>query len=403
MVSVNEHVEYSFKRLCDREYQLPDVYKPASYTWQGDWEGRALLAYCCLYKITGKKNPAMDEFIKVYPEKMNKEGFLGELFNPEEVDEQQLSGHNWLISGMVEYYKLFGSEIALKAATDIFNNLYKKATDSIKNYPVNREKADVGGVSGTHTGLILNKWRVSSDVGCMSMCIDGVSRYYEITKDQSAKEFLDLAIDVFYNFDKRAARAQTHTTLTATRGMFRMFKITGDQEYYNKALDVFNLYLEHGMTYTYENFNWFERKDTWTEPCAVVDSFMLACMFYEHTNDKKYLTLLRRIWFNGLNHCQRDNGGVGTSKTVYEDNAYTGMGSYYEAAFCCTMRYCEGLAIAHNVQDLLVHDDKAPIITDEKGRRFCDDALIITDENGKDLYMFDLSFQEKNEKLYKVY
>ena len=28
---------------------------------------------------------------------------------------------------------------------------------------------------------------------------------------------------------------------------------------------------------------------------------------------------------------------------------------------------------------------------------------VITDENGKDLYMFDLSFQEKNEKLYKVY
>lgn len=403
MISLDKHVEMSFKRLCEKEYQLPDVYKPITYTWQGDWEGRALLAYCCLYSITGKKNPAMDEFIKVYPEKANADGYLGKFFDAEEVDEQQLSGHNWLLSGMVEYYKLFKDEKVLGYAQNIFNNLYKKATNSIKNYPVNREKANVGGVSGTHTGLVLNKWKVSSDVGCMSMCIDGVSRYYEVTKDASAKEFLDLAIDVFYNFDKRAARAQTHTTLTATRGIFRMYKITGDKVYYKKALDIFNLYLEHGMTYTYENFNWFERKDTWTEPCAVVDSFMLATMFYKETGDKKYLTLLRRIWFNGLQHCQRDNGGVGTSKTVYEDNAYTGMGSHYEAPFCCTMRYAEGLLTASQVKELLTFDETAPIVIDEKGRKFRDDAMIVTDKDGKELYIADLALQEKNQELYKVY
>lgn len=400
---IDKHIEKSFARLCEKEYQLPDVYKPLTYTWQGDWEGRALLAYCCLYSVTGKKNPAMDEFIKVYPEKCNEEGYLGKLFDAEEVDEQQLSGHNWLISGMVEYYKLFGDKSALKHAENIFNNLYKKATASIENYPVKREKANVGGVSGTHTGLILNKWRVSSDVGCVSMCIDGVSRYYEVTKDESAKAFLDTTIDMFYNFDKRAARAQTHTTLTATRGIFRMYKVTGDKEYYNKALDIFNLYLEHGMTYTYENFNWFERKDTWTEPCAVVDSFMLADMFYEETGDKKYLTLLRRIFFNGLNHCHRDNGGVGTSKTVYEENNYAGMGSHYEAAFCCTMRYCEGLVTINKNRDKLAFNQNAPIIKDELGRRFKDDALVIQNENGEDLMAFDLAFQEKNDRKYKVF
>lgn len=401
---IDKHIEKSFKRLSEKEYQLPDVYKPLTYTWQGDWEGRALLAYCCLYKITGKKNAAMDDFIKIYPEKANKDGYLGEFFNPEVVDEQQLSGHNWLLSGMIEYYKLFADEKVLGYAKNIFENLYKKATDSIKNYPVNREKANVGGVSGTHTGLILNKWKVSSDVGCVSMCIDGVSRYYEVTKDKTAKEFLDTTIDMFYNFDKRAARAQTHTTLTATRGIFRMYKVTGDKEYYKKALDIFNLYLEHGMTYTYENFNWFERKDTWTEPCAVVDSFMLADMFYEETGDKKYLTLLRRIWFNGLNHCHRDNGGVGTSKTVYEDNAYTGMGSHYEAAFCCTMRYCEGLVAIDKDRELLSYDQNAEAVIDEKGRKIRDDAIIVKDEtNGREFPIFELAFQEKNDKVYRVF
>lgn len=400
---IDKHIEMSFRRLTDKEYQLPDVYKPITYGWQGDWEGRALLAYCCLYKITGKKNPAMDEFIKVYPNKCNSEGFLGKSLNPEEVDEQQLSGHNWVLSGMVEYYKLFGSEIALKAATDIFTNLYLKAANSIKDYPVERNKADVGGVSGSHTGLVLNKWKVSSDVGCVFMCLDGISRYYEITKDQRAKTFMDMAAEVFMGFDKRAARAQTHTTLTATRGLFKMYKITGDKSYYDMALSVFNLYLEHGMTYTYENFNWFERKDTWTEPCAVVDSFMLADMFYKETGDKKYLTLLRRIWFNGLNHCHRDNGGVGTSKTVYEDNAYAAMGSHYEAAFCCTMRYCEGLVTVNENRENLTFNKNAPVEKDEKGRRFIDDALVLTDKDGKDIMAFDLAFQQKNQEEYKVY
>jgi uncharacterized protein YyaL (SSP411 family) len=71
----------------------------------------------------------MDEFMKVYPEKANKDGYLGAFFNSEEVDEQQLSGHNWLIAGMVEYYKLFGDKSALKNAENIFNNLYKKVLD----------------------------------------------------------------------------------------------------------------------------------------------------------------------------------------------------------------------------------------------------------------------------------
>lgn len=402
MIDFDEHVKKSFKRLCDREYGVPDVYQPLSYSWQGDWEGRALLAHCRLYELTGEKTPALDDFIKMYSEKANADGYLGNLFDASAVDEQQLSGHSWLLCGMVEYCKLFRSEIAEKAACDIFDRLYKKARNSLKNYPVKRERIDVGDVSGDFTGRIVNNWKLSTDVGCFSMCIDGTSRYYELTRRKEVKDFVDEAIETFERFDKRGERAQTHTTLTAARGIFRMYKLTGDRKYYDKALAVFRLYIDYGMTYTYENFNWFERKDTWTEPCAVADSFILAKYFYSETGEKEYLTLLRRIWFNGLNHCQRDNGGVGTSKTVYEKNAFHCM-AMYEAPFCCTMRYCEGLYEASEVKDLLSFDESAPILTDENGRRFKDDALIVTDESGQEIYLFDLALQGKNGKKYKVF
>ena len=44
-----------------------------------------------------------------------------------------------------------------------------------------------------------------------------------------------------------------------------------------------------------ENYNWFTQKDSWTEPCAVVDSLILALSFYRETGEKEFKTLARRI------------------------------------------------------------------------------------------------------------
>ena len=46
------------------------------------------------------------------------------------------------------------------------------------------------------------------------------------------------------------------------------------------------------MTATYENYNWFGNghKETWTEPCAVVDSLILALELYRLTKDVDVVT-----------------------------------------------------------------------------------------------------------------
>ena len=73
--------------------------------------------------------------------------------------------------------------------------------------------------------------------------------------------------------------------------------------------------------------------ETWTEPCAVVDSLILALELYRITKEDRYRVLARRIWFNGLQFCQRPNGGVGPNTCVDKNNPYLQRGqnllSYY--------------------------------------------------------------------------
>ena len=114
------------------------------------------------------------------------------------------------------------------------------------------------------------------------------------------------------------------------------------QKYLDGARSIWQLYLASGMTYTYQNFNWWGRGDTWTEPCAICDSLILALHLYDLTGDDNLLVIARRIWHNGMASAQRPNGGAGTDNTVSETCDVL-QAQMYEAPFCCTMRFAEGL------------------------------------------------------------
>ena len=118
---LNEHIERSFNRLSSEKYNIKNVWKDEHYDWAGDWEGRALLAFVCMYEITGKKIPCMDAMIKNFPLHANKKGYLGKIEDGI-ANEQQLSGHSWLLRGFIGYYNAFGDENALSYARDVRNS-----------------------------------------------------------------------------------------------------------------------------------------------------------------------------------------------------------------------------------------------------------------------------------------
>lgn len=398
MIDISKHIEKTYLRLHESEYAPENIIQSGEYTWPGDWEGRALLALCNIYELTGD-DKRLKKVFSTIKSGLNSQGFFGEVFNPELISEQQLSGHSWLMRGFLEYYACFDDAEALSLADKLFNNLYYPSLFAYDKYPLMRTKQE-GDVSGNISSII-DGWELSTDIGCAFMCIDGLSHYYEVTKNTKTAEMLEKLIEVFLSIDLVENKVQTHATLSATRGMIRYYKASGKEYYLDLAKKIFNFYLENGMTDTYENFNWFGRLDTWTEPCAIVDSFMVSDSLYKITGEKNYLTLARRIWLNGLSYCHRDNGGAGPNKCVTEQQKELGI-SMYEATCCCTMRYAEGLLTVKR-SEKLYNSNGTENTVDEKGRKFVGDALVVKDEKGKEHLLCDLAFTDNNNKKFSVY
>lgn len=360
----------NYQRLQEPYYQIDNVFSDESYDWPGDKEGRALLAFICHYQMHGKKIPCMDKMFAQIPKKTNEYYYFGSI-NTDVVDEQQLSGHNWYLRGLLAYYDQFGSAQALAYAKSTVEHLYLPLQGRFASYPIDRNET-AGDVSG-HSADHQNGWVLSSDIGCAFMCIDGLAHYYRITKDNAVLLLLDEMRVKFDSIDKMQIKAQTHCCLTAARGFVLIYQETGREEYLHSAQAVAKLYIEKGMTLTYQNYNWWNKGNTWTEPCAIVDSLMVMGELCKITADPAYRTLAARIYHNGLAASQVGNGGAGTT-TAVDANEPVLKSLLYEAFFCCTMRMAEGLLYIQQNQGLLYAEVKT-LRKDPFGRYMAGDIL----------------------------
>ncbi|MCQ2462661.1 MAG: glycoside hydrolase family 88 protein [Clostridia bacterium] len=360
---LEQRIALNHKRMSEPFYDIDNVFAPVDAAWPGDKEGRALLAFVSLVNAGMPEIPCMEKLIEKLPGKLNEKGYFGAI--KDEFFEQQLSGHSWLLCGLCEYYKKFGNENILDIIGSIVENLYLPLKGRISHYPVARSTGNNGGVDG-HTSEKGGGWLLSTDTCCAFMSIDGLSRIYEITGDDRIYSLLEEMADTFMKIDKREIKAQTHCTLTAARGMVRLYLITRNEKYLEYAKRIFEIYVKYGMTYTYENYNWWGRAETWTEPCGIIDSLILACELYKITDDAQYRTYAARIFHNGFATLQRDNGGAGTQKIVCQTRDILQI-SGYEAKQCCTMRLAEGLYYIKNNKELLYAETTGKITKGENG------------------------------------
>ncbi len=385
---LQERIERNYRRFIDGAYyQIGEIFAPAEYDWYGDKEGRALLAFMSHYKISNRVIPCMEQMLAMLPEKVNAGGYFG----PEAgsvIHEQQLSGHSWFLRGLCEHYEAFGDALCLETVRRTVDGLFMNTKGRYATYPIDRN-GEEGGVSGESVGEN-GGWCLSSDTGCAFMSIDGLSHAYAVLRDPAVKELLDEMIAVFLAIDKVALKMQTHCTLTAARGLMRMYNLTGETSYLDGAKGIYDLYVYGGgMTYTYQNANWWGRNDSWTEPCCIVDSLMLSCELYKATGGEKYRTLAARIWHNGLATSQRSNGGAGTDTVVTKAEGGNGVlrADMYEAYFCCSMRLAEGLWYVHGNRDLLYAETTGTVTKQENGTYADGDILYVQVEGAGKAYV----------------
>ncbi len=375
---LRERIKLNHRRMSEPFYDIDNVFAAVDAKWPGDKEGRALLAFVSLLNAGEAEIPCMEQMISLLPEKLNPLGYLGPV--GDKFFEQQLSGHSWLLRGLCEYYEKFGKAGILDIINRIVENLYLPLCGKICDYPVSRDAENDGGVDG-HTAETCGSWLLSTDTCCAFMSIDGLSHVYKITRDERIKALLVEMTETFMKIDKRAIKAQTHCTLTAARGMVRLYNICGEKKYLEYAQSILKIYVDFAMTYTYENYNWWGRPETWTEPCGIIDSLMLTCEIYKITGNPGCRTLAARIFHNGFATLQRCNGGAGTQKIVCETRSILRI-SGFEAKQCCTMRLAEGLRYIKENKEHLYAEVCGKIEKDEKGI-YRDGDIIYAETVGK--------------------
>ena len=348
----------NFTRLQSALYRPPQLFNGQNVrSWPGDFEGRALLAITLMSRTTGQEPDYFPAMVAEYRDHLNPQGYFGPALDLRAINEQQLSGHGWYLRGLCEYYEWKRDPQTLAQIRAVVHNLALPLCGSYAKYPIDpalRTRA----VAATNPGAVdgqLNgqhgDWAVSSDTGCAFIFLDGLAHAWVVLKaagdgDTAAlKELIDEAIERYIQMDLVAIKAQTHASLTGMRTLLRVVGETGDAKLLHAVEERYRLYRATAMTANYANTNWFGRQDSWTEPCAIIDSYMVATQLWQHTGDAAYLEDAHLIWFNGVGRGLRGNGGYGTDTCAGFGSAWVKVRSY-EANFCCTMRGGEGHARA---------------------------------------------------------
>lgn len=357
---LKERLERNKQRLEGGKYLPENVFltEQQSGGWPGDTEGRTILGLACDSRALGVGSSNLVEIISLVPSHLNERGYMG-TDHGEVIDEQQLSGHGWLLRGLCAYYRLTGDESVLETVRSVSENLFVRHSGKYRTYPTEpSERADNGGASGHISGAEGN-WRLSSDIGCVFIGMDGLIDAYGLIGTPEMKAVIEEMVDKFLATDLVGIKAQAHATLTGCRGLVRYAEITGNEEYIKEAQKRWELYKRYGMTENYANYNWLCRYDTWTEPCAITDSYILALKLWEHTGEIGYLEDSHLIWYNAICHAQRANGGFGLDTCPGEAGGYELKVHEDEAHWCCTMRGAEALyyaaySLAYERDDRLV-------------------------------------------------
>lgn len=359
----------NFTRLESEKYRPETIFDMDQHSWPADWEGRTILGLCMLSQTTGRTPLYLDEIIARIPERLNAKGYLGPVYDDGVTHEQAMSGHSWMLRGLIEYHNWKKdsapamAEIAMNCIKGIIAGLYIPQAENYKDYPtVDPDRYDDPRWILSHKQSKTKTHAGTSDCGCAFIAIDGATAAYELLGDERLIDLIEAMIGSYAILPREELFVQTHATLSGIRGILRYARITGDSKYLKLGRDTFELYKTKAWTEHYANYNWFGLP-RWTEPCAIIDSFIISQELWEATGADEYLRDAHHILYNAIAHAQRSNGAFGTDlcvgAMVKPPKETGGTDSYecdqailfakaltYEVYWCCNMRGGDGLARA---------------------------------------------------------
>lgn len=337
----------NFQRLHDEEFRFEAmIHASTAREAPGDWLGRAVLGLSLLGQTLKREPWYLEECLARLPEACNSRGYIGEIHSPGTADENQLGGHNGLLRGLCEVYLWKRDPRALVAVQRIIRRLMVPARPLFAHYP---DKPLAKLKDGSQIGLTVandGPWvGLSTDIGTVFFTLDGLTQAYGIDPDPGLRDLIETMIARYAQLDIVALGGQTHSCLSALRGILRWHgEVDARPQYLELVRTRYALYRELAETEHHANFNWFGRPD-WTEACAVIDAFLLAVQLWQTTGEVDYLREAHFVYYNALCYAQRPNGGFGCDHCVgARGELCVSPHEFFEAPWCCSMRGAEGLA-----------------------------------------------------------
>ncbi|MDT3318138.1 hypothetical protein Q9S71_15020 [Microbacterium sp. KSW4-11] len=340
-LETDDRLRASVARLRGRDYGTTAAIEESTASdWPGDVAGRLLLTLSRFARDGHETRDRTRELFEAMLDTTADVGYFGTA-SANEINEQQVACHGWVVSAYLQYEVVSDDPRALDAATRVVDELILPALAKLSQYPRERELVDIGEPSGTAM-MERNGWLLSTDTWCVFLALNALVPVWERTRRRDIhRAIVDMA-GVANEVDFVAQRAQLHASLAAARNLARFAVLSGSEEAENAAVRIYRDYVQSGRTLNWATFNWFGRHDTWTEPCAIVDSIGLEFALFDLTGDPGHLENIRRIEHNAMAFAQRDDGSFGLDAiaTAAHPEIYSISD---DAWWCCTMRGALGV------------------------------------------------------------
>jgi len=332
----------SVDRLLRSDYEVGKVVEETARSdWPGDLAGRLLLSLSRYARVEAGTAARAEQLSEALLVALEERGYFGPPLR-EPVDEQQVAGHGWLVAGLFQQFHNTEDARFQVAAVRVVDELIVPALASLDHYPRERDEASEAGEASGTALTTLNGWLVSTDTWCILLSLNALVPAALETGREDLDELILILARTLSEIDLRAEKVQLHASLAAGRALADYGNETGSGWLLDVARSVYETYVESARTLNYATYNWFGRPESWTEPCAIVDSLGLAYSLAEAFGDAKYLEDARRIAHSALGYSERADGSFGL------DSIATGSRPIIQiiepdAHWCCTMRGAIGL------------------------------------------------------------
>ncbi|WP_439593815.1 hypothetical protein [Microbacterium sp.] len=364
-VEKDPDIRASLARLQRPDYSTESaISESMASDWPGDVAGRLLLTLSRMARSGLVPHQRIRELFDAMIAATAGVGHFGAPAS-EVIDEQQIACHGWVVSAYLQYGAVTGDPRALPAAGAVVDDLLLPGLSKINAYPRERRTLDIGAPSGTATQEV-NGWLLSTDTWCVLLTLNGVVPLWEATRRADLEQLILALVSLAGEIDFVAERAQLHATVAAARNIARFAELSGSSEARDVAQSIYEAYVHEARTLNWAPFNWFGRPETWTEPCAIVDSIGLEFTLWRLNADPVHLQNLRRIELNAMAYAQRADGSFGLDAiaTAEHPEIYSIAD---DAWWCCTMRGALGLVDLRD-RSFEVAPDRIRVLLPRSGR-----------------------------------